>query len=87
MGTGADRNGEIVGRAWQSRTSTSDTVLLRYVITTAAGRCVRCLQLHIVRTLSTSCLAAVLTDSPTSGTALGLRSRSPPQRVRSLCEN
>ena len=42
MSWGADQNGEILGRTWQSRASTSDIVLPRSLfIATVAGRCAR----------------------------------------------
>ena len=49
MSWGADQNGEILGRAWQSRASTSDTTLPKsLLIATAAGRCA----LYLAVTLS-----------------------------------
>ena len=85
---GADPNGEILGRACQSHASTSDTALLRSLLIATAARDMHdVLQLHLVQAGLTSCLVAGLTDSSTSGTALGLRSKLPQQRVTSLCEN
>ena len=47
---GADQNGEIFGRAWQSRASTSDTALPRsLLVATATGRSPR----YLAVTLST----------------------------------